>query len=451
MKISDFFENEFSDYANYDSYRSLGNLADGMKPTARKLICVTEQDNIKEPMKLSSLVNKMAESMEYLHGPVSAEGAAVNLAQNFPGSNNINLLKPVGSFGTRTIPKPAASRYIKTCKSSMFDYIFKAIDKPVLITQEFEGTKIEPKFYIPIIPMLLVNGNYGIGNGFAQHILSRNPLEIIDKLQDRITGKDRRSTPIHLLPFFKDFKGTIKRLEGFSYEIVGSFERTNTTTLTITELPIGYTLEQYNKILVKLEDEKIINDFTDKSEKNEFLFEVKVSREFSKKDDEYIFDKLKLIKRITENFTCIGERNQIKEFKSDMDILDAFIKLRLEYYVLRKDYQINKLQDELMTLGAKYYFIKNILNDTIIVNKKTKVEIEDQIRNNKTFPFYQFDDYNFLTSMPIHSLSKETFADLKKAIDVKKEMLDTIKKKPTEEMWLEELSELKSIIKKDMK
>ena len=182
MQISDFFNKEFSSYASYDRYRSLGNFIDGLKPTARKLIANAISNKINDPMKLSSFVMKMCDLYEYLHGPTSAEDAAVGLAQNFTGANNINLLKPAGSFGTRTIPEAAAARYIKTCKEKIIDKIFIPIDEHILIEQYFEGTKIEPRFYVPILPMILVNGNEGVGTGFAQKILPRDPKEIISFL-----------------------------------------------------------------------------------------------------------------------------------------------------------------------------------------------------------------------------------------------------------------------------
>ncbi|NCP97729.1 hypothetical protein GW796_05745 [archaeon] len=448
MKISDFYDKEYINFAIYDSYRSIGNYIDGLKPSARKVInSITKRKSTKEE-KVSIFVSDVARENEYIHGATSLEGVVIGMAQNFCGSNNINLLLPEGSFGTRTIQSSAASRYIFTKKNNIIDKIFIDLDKSILISQEFEGTIIEPRFYIPIVPMILINGNEGIGNGFAQKILSRNVLEIIDILEDKLTNKKRHSTPTELLPHFKDFKGTIKRLDGFSYEIIGNFERTNTTTITITELPVGYDLEKYNKILSKLEEDKVINDFTDKSEDNTFLFELKVSREFTKKDDDYILDKLKLIRRVTENFTCIGENNQIVEFTSDTEILDAFIKIRLLYYEKRKLYQIQKLKEELLYLGAKYFFIKEILSDKIIINKNSKIQIETQIKNNKAFPFDSFEDFSFLINMPIHSLSIETFNELKKIIDIKKELLFNIQNKKIQDIWLTELRELKKILKK---
>lgn len=444
MKISNFFDENFSSYANYDSFRSIGSFLDGFKPTARKLIATADTQKINEPMKLSSFVNKMSDLFEYLHGPVAAEGVAVGLAQNFTGTNNINLMKPAGSFGTRTIPKSAASRYIKTCKEPIFDKLFNPLDKPILIEQFFEGTKIEPRFYIPIIPMILVNGNEGIGNGFAQKILPRDPKALISFIIKRISDK---KTDNNILPYYRGFKGKINRIENSSYEIFGCFERVNSTTIHITELPIGYDSEKYNNILARLEDDKVIIDYNDNSVENNFLFEIKVTREFNKKDDEWIFNKLKLIRRVTENFTCIGENNEIVEFNNEIEIINKFIEVRLDYYNKRKDYLINKIKKELMILGGKYYFIKCILDDIIQINKKTKNDIIKQLELQSCFPFSKLESYDFLLNMPIHSLTKETFNDIKEQIDKKKLELKEITEKTIESMWTEELKNLESFLK----
>lgn len=445
MQITDFFDKEYTDYAQYDSFRSLSSFMDGQKPTARKIICTVDRNNIREEIKLSSLVNKMSEEMEYLHGPAAAEGVAVGLAQDFVGTNNINLLKPVGAFGYRTIQRPSASRYIKTCKLPIFDKVFIPLDKYVLIEQEFEGTNIEPRFYVPIIPLLLVNGNEGIGNGFAQKILARDPLSVIDFITKTLDGK---KTPKTLLPAYKGFKGEISRIEGSSFEIKGRFDRTNSTTITVDELPVGYDLEKYVGILAKLEEDKVIQDFTDKSCKNSFLFEIKVPREFVKKDDEWILNKLKLVRRVTENFTCIGVNNEIVEYKDEVSIINDFILHRLEYYEKRKAYQVAKIKKELLTLGAKYYFVKAILDGSVVLFKRSKLDICKQIVAIKGFPFADIPNLDFLINMPLHSVSDDTFKELKDAIDKKKQELKEVSEKPIEETWKEELADLKKLIDK---
>lgn len=441
MKIGEFFKTQYIDYAVYDSYRSIANFTDGLKPSARKVINSIRKRKNNNKEKVSIFVSDCSRENEYLHGSTSLEGVVVGLAQDFAGANNINVLLPEGSFGSRTIQSAAASRYIFTRKNPILDNIIIDADSNVLIDQEFEGTKIEPRFYIPIIPMLLVNGSEGIGNGFAQKILSRDPKTLIKAIIKKLnTSKSPTDIPI----FYKNFKGQINRIENNSWELHGCFERTNQTTITVTELPIGYDLEKYLTILNRLEEDKVISDYIDKSEENKFLFEIKASREFVKKDDRWILEKLKLIKRVTENFTCIGPNNEILEFQNEVEIFNSFFDIRLDYYDKRKTFLLNKLKKELAYLGAKYYFVKGILDDKITVFKQSKDTIEKQIISCEDYNFKQFDNLNFLLNMPIHSFTKETFSELKDQIVKKRQEIKDIQATEIKDMWIKELEILES-------
>jgi DNA topoisomerase-2 len=454
LNIPEFFNTDFTSYSTYASFRGLGNFIDGAKPSSRKVI--NSVKNLKDKTKVASLAARIVDTLEYLHGQVSLEGVISGMAQDYPGSNNINLLEPKGDFGSVCIQKAGASRYIYVDKEKIYDSIFKSIDENILIEQEFEGTRIEPQFYVPVIPMILVNGSEGIGTGFAQKILSRNPIEIIDYLIDlnerhSVSMDKQCKTPYLFNPHFKGFTGQIKRVgDTFSYEIYGKFERTNSTTINITELPLGYDLEKYCTILAKLEDDKVITDFTDKSEpkENKFHFEIKAQREFVKKDDEYIIDKLKLVRKVTENFTCIGKNNEIVEFETDKQILDEYIQIRLEYYQKRKDYLIAKIKTDLFISGSKFYFVKFVLEDKIKVFKQSKADIIAQVEANTDFPFYKVNDsFNYLINMAIHSFTSDTIAELKEDIQKKKLQLKEITDISINMMWLQELRELKKALK----
>lgn len=445
MKVEKFFQEDYSAFSVYSAFRGIGHAIDGQKPSSRKVLCAAKL--LKEKTKVASLAARVVDTLEYLHGAVSLEGVISGMAQNFAGTNNVNLLEPRGDFGSVCIQRAGSSRYIYINKEKIFDKIFRPEDEDVLIEQEFEGTRIEPKYYVPIIPMILVNGSEGIGTGFSQKILSRNPLEVISLLSDRLKGKKVSAT---INPYFKGFKGDIIALGNGAFEVRGKFERATTTTLLVTELPVGYDLEKYNAILTKLEEDKVIVDYTDKSEpkENKFLFEIKVQREFSKKDDEFILDKLKLIKKITENYTCIGCQNEIMEFKSVDEIFDYYFAERLSYYDKRKTARIRAVKEELMIVGSKYFFVKLILDGAITVFKRSKEDICNQIKLRSEFPFYELDGtYDYLLRLPIHSFSTDTIEELKKQISVKKEELKTLTEKSIESLWLDDLKELKEKLK----
>jgi DNA topoisomerase II len=443
MNIKEFYNTEFSAFASYSAFRGIGNFIDGAKPSTRKVLCSVR--NLKDKIKVASLAARIVDTLEYLHGAVSLEGVISKMAQSFTGTNNLPLLEAKGDFGSVCIQKAGASRYIFVNKEKVYDAIFKPVDGNILIEQEFEGTDIEPQFYVPIVPMILVNGCEGIGTGFAQKILPRNIKDIILYIKNDI--KEKKNKDQLMLPYYNGFKGDVTRIgDSFSYEIFGKFERTNSTTITVTELPIGYDLAKYNAVLAKLEDDKIITDFTDKSEPkhNKFLFEIKACREFVKKDDAYILDSLKLIKKVTENFTCIGINNEIVEFKSDKEILDAYIKVRLDFYEKRKEWVIRKIKEDLFIAGSKFYFIKYVLENKIKLFKETKLSVTNQIESKIVdFPFYKVNDsFSYLIGMPAHSFTTDTIAELKEDIEKKKLLLKEATDITIQEMWVKDLNDL---------
>ena len=239
MQLSNFFNSDFVDYASYDNLRKIGSCIDGLKNASRKVIFTVLEKNIKEPIKVSQLANKVAEYAEYLHG--SLDGVVVNLGQDFAGTNNVPLLQKKGNFGTRFAQEASAPRYIFTYGSKNLFTLFKKEDLKILKEQMFEGERIEPVFYVPTLPLILVNGSEGVSSGFAQKILPRNPKSIIKYLTNKIQGK--RNKKDLLKPFFNDFKGTVEQGEtSFQWLIKGKIERTNKNQMIISEIPVGYDL-----------------------------------------------------------------------------------------------------------------------------------------------------------------------------------------------------------------
>jgi DNA topoisomerase-2 len=434
MKISKFYQDEYSASAFYQSYRTIGHAIDGLKNGARKIVHVIDKNNITTEIKNSSLAAKVVESEAYLHGQVSLEGTIVTLAQNFPGTNNFNLLKPEGNFGNRFIHEASASRYIFTRKSEWFDKFFKKEDYPILIPQSFEGEKIEPRFYVPILPIILLNGSEGVGNGFAQKILPRKIEDIISAIKSIQSGKKVK----RLLPFIKGFNGKIFFGEEPNKILIsGVIEIKNLNTIIIREIPFQYDLDSYLKVLNTLIDKKIIKDYTDKSDNDKFLFELDVARDFTKLGEEQILEELKLVKRYTENFTCIDEENKIIEFENELDLLEKFISIRMDYYEKRKKHMLSILQQEADVLSNKVKFILAIIDEELKINNILKSKIEKDMKNLEFFLVE--DSYDYLLRMPIWSLTKEKVEELKSKLKDVKENISILKKKTPQILWEEDL------------
>jgi len=234
MKITEFFKKDYVNFSSYDNLRKIASLVDGQKNASRKILYTILEKNIKEKVKVSQLGSKVAEFSEYLHG--NLDGVIVNLGQDFPGSNNIPLVKKSGNFGTRFSQEASASRYIYASGTDEFFSLFKQEDSPILKHQFFEGEKIEPMFYVPSLPILLINGSEGVSSGFAQKILPRNPEDVKSYIKNTINGKESKTA---LVPFFKGFKGKIIQGENSAQWIIkGTVQKVGINKVLITEVPI---------------------------------------------------------------------------------------------------------------------------------------------------------------------------------------------------------------------
>lgn len=436
MKISTFFENDYVDQASYDNLRKIASLVDGQKNSSRKIIYTVLEKNIKDEIKVSQLGSKVAEFAEYLHG--NLDGVIVNLAQNFPGTNNIPLLTREGNFGTRFAQEASASRYIYTYGSKEFFQLFNKNDNNILVKQYFEGEQIEPMFYLPTLPLLLINGSEGVSSGFAQKILSRDPQKIKKAIKQTLEGSVYNTNL--LTPYFEGFNGTIQQGENQQQWLIkGIVQRKSINRIEISEVPVGYDLKGYISVLDDLEDKKIIQSYKDKSENDKFLFEVTInSKDLKEWDDDTLLNKLKLIKKVSENYTCMNELNKIQVFENASEILKRYVDIKLDFLQKRKDYQIETLSSDIKFDFSKYLFIKNIVENKLIINKRKKSDIEidmDKIEN----ILRKDGSFDYLLNMNILSLTEERMQKLQDDIKSKKDQLDALTKQDIKDIWLEEL------------
>lgn len=439
MKITEFYNTDYVDYASYSNLRMIASCIDGQKNAARKVLHTILSKNIKNEIKVSQLSSKMSEFTEYLHG--DASGVIVNLAQNFSGSNNVPLLVREGNFGTRFSPSASAPRYIFTHGEDNLWKTFNREDNTNLIKQYFEGIEIEPKFFVPNLPIILLNGADGVSTGFAQKILPRNPKKVKNYVIDYLQGSLRAKKSNSLEPYYEGFKGSIEPgVSPKQWVIKGVIERIAANKFKITEVPVGYSLKGYIAILDELEEKKFIQSYVDKSENDNFLFEVRMSmKDLKDIDDEKLLDKMKLIKRVSENLTCIDENNKIVVFDRIEEIIEYFLNVKLKFMQKRKDSQLEKFDTELKLLKCKYFFIKGVFDGKIEVQNKKKSEIVAQLEDINNI-ITKDNNYDYLVNMPIHSLTKETFDKLKEDAKNKKAQYDELKPKTIEEIYLEDLT-----------
>lgn len=435
--ITDILNKELVNYASYDNLRKIGSCVDGLKNASRKVMFTIHEKKIKEKIKVSQLSAKCAEYSDYLHGD-TLWGVIVTLGRDYTGTNNIPLIKKFGNFGTRCINESSAPRYIFAKGSDEFFNIFKHEDDDILEQQYFEGNRIEPKFYVPTLPMLLVNGSEGVSSGFAQKILSRNPESIKKYICELLKGK----TPdVNLLtPWFKDFAGTIERDSDIpnKWYIKGVVRHLKNCDYLIDEIPFTYDLKSYLKVLDDLQDDGVINRYVNLSD-GENVLKFKVSLPRNTEGD--LLEKLKLIKTVTENYTCIDDNNRIKEFSNVKDIIDYYMEVKLRYLDKRKISILNDIGSKIDLLEQKIKFL------TCYISKKIKIDntsIDNVVIQLEKLNLKKVDDsYSYLLNMPLYTLTKEHLQSLQDDLKNSKEKYKTVNETTIQQMWISDIKYLK--------
>ena len=437
IKLEDFFGEEYIDFSVYDNVRKLSSYIDGQKNASRKIVHTVLQQNIDKFTKVSNLGPKVQDYAQYLHG--SLEGTIVNMTANYVGSgNNIPLLEGDGNFGSAFINDAAATRYIFARMNPILKQLYIKDDFINLEHQNFEGAKIEPRYYVPTLPMLAINGSDGVSIGYAQKILPRDPAQIIKWVKQRAAGE--RNTA-RLTPYWEGMSCTVKKGEtDGQWEIHGAFTRRTKHRITIDALPVGYTLKQYQAVLEKLVEDKVIKDYDDLSDNDVFAFEIQVDRSFGERSDEWIMTKLKLIKKITENYTCIDENNKIVIFNSIKELLEAWYIKRIEYNNKRKQHLLASMQEEMDYTNARAKFIQGVVEEAIEL-RNTKED--DIIKQAVAYDSVLDGRVSKFLGLPMRSLTKEEIAKLRaKAKELKSEITE-YSKKTFEFILLEDVDNIK--------
>jgi len=445
ISYQEFIDKELIHFSKYDCDRSIPNLMDGLKISQRKILFSAFKKKLYSEIKVAQFSGYISEQSGYHHGEASLNGAIVNMAQDFVGSNNINLFVPNGQFGTRLQggKDHASERYIFTKLANVSRSIFRVEDDPILNYLDDDGLPVEPIFYVPIIPMVLVNGAIGIGTGFSTNIPCFNPIEIIQYIKNYLKGITENN--ITLKPYYRDFKGAIEQVDDMKYATNGNIIVKN-DTITITELPIGTWNEPYIVFLEKcLEEKKYgLKDYKDLSTDKVINITLKFNNDVNldnKQSLHNICQKFKLTTNLSlTNMYLFDENEKLKHYVSAYEIIEDFVETRIKYYNIRKEYQTKKMEEELKVCSNKYKFISEILEDTIDLRRKKSSEISKLLQS-KEYDKHE-NSYTYLTKMPMDSLNEENVEKLKNEHNRINEKLKEFLGKTITQIYQEELDAL---------
>ena len=445
LSMQEFFKLDYVDQASYDNLRKISSCVDGLKNSNRKVIYTLLEKSIYDLVKVQQLASKVAEFTDYLHG--SLEGVVANLGQDFMGSNQLPLLQKKGNFGTRTVPVASAGRYIYAKGSEMLPYLFSKDDRNILIHQSFEGAAIEPRFLLPVIPTIFVNGNRGVSSGFSQLIGQREIKEIIKILVLRLQGKILNFDDFNSLPlYYNGFEGNITRdpevTDKFRWILDGTFEHLPKTkanskgAILITELPPETKLITYIQFLDSLQEDKKIKSFKDECNGDSWQFRVQLNHEM---DASQIIKLFKLRSFVTENFTCLGSDNKIKEFSRPSEILDHYYETRIEFLHKRKEFLGKSLDLSLSKKKNMLRFIQMVTDGELELKGMTTASLNSFLKQ-ESFDTLE-DNYRYLTVMPMSSMQKDSLIRLEKEIkDLEQEKKDLLAS-TVEDIWLTDIKE----------
>lgn len=459
VTFDDFVNKDLIHFSNYDVRRSIPSLVDGLKVSQRKIMYACFLKKWGKECRVAQLSAFVSENSAYHHGEESLNNAIVGLAQDFVGSNNVNLLKPNGQFGSRIKGGKDSSspRYIYTELQTITRSIYKKEDEAVVKYLDDDGLLVEPEFYVPILPIVLVNGANGIGTGFSTSIPCYNPKDIIACLRVMLEG----GTPDfgQLTPWYRGFIGSIEK-HGDKYYSRGLFERQEPTKLRIKELPVGMWTEEFKEMLETYLDTKPYfksydSHYTDVRVDFDLHFTSADAVDSLMAPDDNGFTKFenefKLVSTrglgIT-NMYLFNEIGQITKFQNVGDIIRAFYTVRLEYYHRRKQHMLDELDDKKVVLQAKIVFINEIIEGTLIIHDQSKIVIEEQLRE-KSYPDRD-GSYDYLVGMPIYNLTKERKAKLQEELDQIMSMHRALNTRSCEHIWKEELSEFEEEFSRDL-
>ncbi len=392
VDYSRFVHDELIHFSNYDNIRSLPHVMDGLKPSQRKIFWAALKKNLTSEIKVAQLAGYVSEVAAYHHGEASLNGAIINMAQNFVGSNNLNLLVPNGQFGTRLMggEDSAAPRYIFTELNKMVRTVVKKEDDPVLVYTEDDGQMVEPETYLPVVPLLLINGALGIGTGFSTNVLPYNPVDIVGALKFRLSGGTADLTTMEMTPWWFGFRGkTFASADGKTFTTKGVYEflDDDACTVRITELPVGCWTQDYKDFLEEMlvtqekggaakkdkdgEKEIMLRSYTAAYNDVQVDFTLHLDPDYYHTARSYVNEfesKFKLCTtHKTTNMVAFDVDGKIRKFANVGEILETFYKTRLAGYTQRRLKELERLGAEITECNARLVFVRAVVEKRLVI------------------------------------------------------------------------------------
>jgi DNA topoisomerase-2 len=408
---------------------------DGLKTSQRKILYSAFKRNLKAEIRVAQFAGYVSEHSGYHHGEASLNEAIIGMAQDFVGSNNIPWLVPQGQFGTRLEggKDSASPRYIHTYLQPYVQHLVPSDDFDCLTYLDDDGTPVEPEWYAPILPMLLVNGSTGIGTGYSTEIPQFNPADLKSMILEWLQtdkGLDRE-----LKPYYRGFKGTVVKADKGDYLVKGVW-KTEKNEMTITELPVGTWTSKFREKLDKMVTDGQIKDYTDTSTDTDVHVKIKLGEDASVVE-KLLVDKVKMTNMHAFNSNCV-----VHKYESPNEILREFVSVRLDLYVKRREHLLKVLRDKLPYHTNVVRFIKQQCEDVPKPDLRRKtIEVCNELLSKEKFEKIK-DSYDYLLNLPIASMTLTHAKKHEQDLEKLKQQIGELEDMTAREMWLTDLDKL---------
>lgn len=453
-RVSDFINHELIKFSIDDCRRNIPNLFDGLKLSQRKILYSIFKKNLvhtSPSMKVAQLAGYVAEVSNYHHGEQCLFDTIIKMTHDFVGSNNVPLLYPDGQFGTRLyLGKDAANgRYIFTKMQPYTRILFSKDDEPLLHTLYDDNDPVEPEYYLPIVPMILVNGCHtGIGTGWSCSIPSYDPLDIMECIMEWIGARQKKVAyeMRELAPHFKGFQGRITRVDASKYMSHGIFQVLPKNRVVVTEIPVTISTDKYKEFLETLVDERKIKNLKNYSTTESVHFEFTIANPSFVPTEE----SLRMTSTIhLTNMVLFGKDHKLQKFHSIADIFECFCTERYDMYEKRKRHVLKTLERALKMLQNKSRFLKMILSKQIRVDEMHEDDVREHLQREHGFErIDKDDDFSYLLNMSIRSMTKTKLVELESSIVETTAQIEALRKTTTGQLWKADLKSFKEAMQK---
>jgi DNA topoisomerase-2 len=467
VSYSRFVNDELIHFSNADNLRSLPHVMDGLKPSQRKILWASRKRNLVSEIKVAQLAGYVSETAAYHHGEVSLTAAIVGMAQNFVGANNINLLVPNGQFGTRLQggDDAASPRYIFTALEPIVSALFSKADDPGLSWLDDDGQTVEPEYYLPVIPMLLVNGCIGIGTGFSTEVLPYSPRDLVTALRSRLTGDSVDLSETRLVPHWDGFRGSVipsADAKQVTTKGVYQFIDDDSNRVRITELPVGTWTKTYKAFLEELlGDEKgareaeggsvgrYLKSFQEAYNDVDVEFILTLDADYCSEARAFPAEFEKKFKLVSSyrlsNMVAFDVDGHIRRFDGTGAILESFYSRRLRGYIERKASELARLDAEIVEVDARAAFVRAVVTGTLKVANAADDDLLAGLLALGLPPLSKPDEktlasFEYLLRMRIDRLKAKAVTDLEQELATLKESRDLLASKSPESLWLTDLN-----------